>query len=217
MYLLFLISNKNIKLIVIIQARSGSTRFKNKVLLEVHGKPLIWYVVRQIKKSKKVKKIVVAIPKSDRDKNLYSYLKKNKMNIYRGDENNVAKRMLFAAKKFKANNFMRISADSPLIKTSIINKCINLKKNFFNYDLITNVFPRSFPSGQSVEIINTNVLQKNIKFMKKSELEHVTKYFYNNSTKFSIKNFTNKNKYKQFKSSIDTINDFKKLKHLIKK
>ena len=76
MYLLFLISNKNIKLIVIIQARSGSTRFKNKVLLEVHGKPLIWYVVRQIKKSKKVKKIVVAIPKSDRDKNLYSYLKK---------------------------------------------------------------------------------------------------------------------------------------------
>ena len=53
--------------------------------------------------------------------------------------------------------------------------------------------------------------------MKKSELEHVTKYFYNNSTKFSIKNFTNKNKYKQFKSSIDTINDFKKLKHLIKK
>ena len=168
MYLLFLISNKNIKLIVIIQARSGSTRFKNKVLLEVHGKPLIWYVVRQIKKSKKVKKIVVAIPKSDRDKNLYSYLKKkNKMNIYRGDENNVAKRMLFAAKKFKANNFMRISADSPLIKTSIINKCINLKKNFFNYDLITNVFPRSFPSGQSVEIINTNVLQKKYQIYEK--------------------------------------------------
>ena len=55
---------------------------------------------------------------------------------------------------------MRISADSPLIKTSIINKCINVKKNFFNYDLITNVFPRSFPSGQSVEIINTNVLKK---------------------------------------------------------
>ena len=58
---------------------------------------------------------------------------------------------------------------------------------------------------------------KKYQIYEKSELEHVTKYFYNNSTKFSIKNFTNKNKYKQFKSSIDTINDFKKLKHLIKK
>ena len=53
--------------------------------------------------------------------------------------------------------------------------------------------------------------------MKKSELEHVTSYFYNNATKFTIKNFTNINKGKKFKSSIDTINDFKKLKHLIKK
>ena len=33
------------------------------------------------------------------------------------------------------------------------------------------MFFQEVSSGQSVEIINTNVLKKNIKFMKKSELD----------------------------------------------
>ena len=40
---------------------------------------------------------------------------------------------------------------------------------------------------------------KKYQVYEKSELEHVTSYFYNNVTKFTIKNFTNINKGKKFK------------------
>ena len=147
-------------MIVIIQARTGSSRFKNKVLIKVHGKPLIWYVLRQVKKSQKVKKIIIAIPKGQKDRQLYYYLKKNNNCVYRGDENNVAKRILYAAIKYKASNFMRISADSPLIKPSIINKCIKLKDLFFDYDLISNVFPRIFQFENALNVKSGNIREK---------------------------------------------------------
>ena len=174
-------------MIVIIQARSGSKRLKNKVLTYINQKPLIWYVINQVKKSKNVKKILISIPKKNSDNKLYQYLKDN-YNVYRGDEVNVAKRMMFAAKKYNAKFFVRISADSPLINPKLIDQFIKVKKENKNYDIITNVFPRTFASGQSIEIIKTKILEKNIKFMKKNELEHVTKFFYKNYKKFKIKN-----------------------------
>ena len=167
-------------MIVIIQARTGSKRLKNKVLANINQKPLIWYVINQVKKSKNVKKLVVAIPKKKSDDGLYQYLKKNNNYVYRGDEKNVAKRMMAAAKKYKAKYFVRISADSPLISPKLIDQIIKTKKKYMNYDIITNVFPRSFASGQSIEIIKTKILEKNIKFMGKKELEHVTTFFYQN-------------------------------------
>ena len=202
-------------MIVIIQARIGSKRLKNKVLTNINQKPLIWYVINQVKKSKNVKKIVIAIPKKNSDNKLYQYLKDNH-NVYRGDEVNVAKRMMFAAKKNNAKFFVRISADSPLINPKLIDQFIKVKKENKNYDIITNVFPRTFASGQSIEIIKTQILEKNIKFMKKKDLEHVTSFFYKNYKNFKIKNIFNKSKKRMIKNSIDTKNDLSKLKHLIK-
>lgn len=202
-------------MIVIIQARIGSKRLKNKVLTNINQKPLIWYVINQVKKSKNVKKIVIAIPKKNSDNKLYQYLKDN-YNVYRGDEVNVAKRMMFAAKKYNAKFFVRISADSPLINPKLIDQFIKVKKENKNYDIITNVFPRTFASGQSIEIIKTQILEKNIKFMKKNDLEHVTSFFYKNYKNFKIKNIFNKSKKRMIKNSIDTKNDLSKLKHLIK-
>ena len=42
--------------IAIIQARSNSRRFPNKVLKLINGKPLISYVYNRVKKAKEVKK-----------------------------------------------------------------------------------------------------------------------------------------------------------------
>ena len=98
----------------------------------------------------------------------------------------------------------------------MIDQFIKVKKENKNYDIITNVFPRTFASGQSIEIIKTQILEKNIKFMKKNDLEHVTSFFYKNYKNFKIKNIFNKSKKRMIKNSIDTKNDLNKLKHLIK-
>lgn len=171
---------------------------------------MIFHVIQRIKKAKKVKKIIVATSKNKTDDKLVRYLKKNNYSYYRGSLNNVAERMFKAANKKRY--FIRISGDSPLIDPKIIDKAISIHKVNKKYDLITNIFPRTYPKGQSVEVIKSETLKKSIQLMTKSELEHVTKYFYNNSKKFKIKNFKSINSKNKIKMSIDNINDFKLLK-----
>jgi spore coat polysaccharide biosynthesis protein SpsF len=202
-------------LIVIIQARSNSRRFNNKVLHKINNIPVIHHVIDNISKSKKVKKIIVAISKNKIDDKLAKYLLAQKIKIYRGDLNNVAKRLYLAAKKFNAKKFLRISADSPLIDHKVIDRAININQKYSSYDIITNLNPRTFPKGQSVEIIKSSIIKKNIKFMDKSDKEHVTKFFYKKKFKFRIKNFQTKKKYKLKNYCIDYFKDIKKIEKVM--
>ena len=77
-----------------------------------------------------------------------------------------------------------------------------------NYEILTNVFPRSFPKGQSVEIINKKVFLKyETKFKSASDKEHVTKYFYKNPNLFKIKNFKNHSDFSNLNMSVNDIKD----------
>tara|TARA_B100001093_G_scaffold491897_1_gene532445 strand:- start:1278 stop:1919 length:642 start_codon:yes stop_codon:yes gene_type:complete len=206
-------------LLVIIQARTSSIRFRNKVLQPIYGVPLIQHVVNRVKKSKKVSKIVVATSSNEDDKKLVYYLKKNKISFFKGELNNVALRLYKSASLYKKKFFMRISGDSPLIDYRILNKAIKIFESSKNkYDLVTNVFPRTFPQGQSVEIIKTSIIKNNIKRFSKQDKEHVTKYFYDNSNKFHIRNFIymGKNK-KKIKLSVDTRKDLKNILRKVNK
>ncbi len=207
-------------MLAIIQARSSSKRFKNKVMFEIRKKPLIWYVYNSVKKSKYVKKIIISTSKDNSDNLLVNFLKNNKINYFRGSLVNVAERLYKTAKKNKSDYFLRISGDSPLINSKVINRSIELhrKSKRQNYDIITNIFPRSFPPGQSVEIIKTSALKKILNFkLSNSCKEHVTKYFYQKNKLFKIKNFKSNFNFKKKKYSIDTVKDFENLKQLIKK
>jgi len=200
-------------MIAIIQARTSSQRLKNKVLIKIKGKPMISYVIKSIKKSKMIKKLVIATSSKKSDDPLAQYLKRNFTNIYRGSLRNVAQRMYYAAKKFNANYFIRISGDSPFLDKKIIEKAIKIhKKNINKFDLITNVFPRTYPQGQSVEIIKSSLLKKTIPLMNVDEREHVTKYFYKYPKIFRIKNFKARKKSNK-KLSIDTKKDLERLKY----
>ena len=206
-------------MLVVVQARSNSIRFPKKILHKIYGKTLIEHVILKINKSKNISNIVVATSSCKSDDSLVNILKKNKILYFRGGLKNVAKRLLSVAEKYNKKYFIRINADSPLIDFRLIDRSIKILKNSFKkkYDIITNVFPRSFPSGQSVEIIRTTTLKKNIKKMNKLELEHVTPFFYKNYQKFLIKNFSTEKKLINIKLSIDTKKDLHLILKSIKK
>tara|TARA_B100000787_G_scaffold169899_1_gene162783 strand:+ start:1836 stop:2495 length:660 start_codon:yes stop_codon:yes gene_type:complete len=195
------------KLLAIIQARCNSKRFPNKVLKDVYGNPLIFHVITRVLKSKKIKKIIVATSKNKSDDKLVDYLKKIKIKYYRGSLKNVAERFLKAAESQKDDFFLRVNGDSPLIDPLLIDQAVKIFQKNKKYDLITNVFPRTFPKGQSVEIIKTSILKKNLSIMNIFEQEHITQFFYKNFKLFSIKNFKNVNKIKSIKLAIDTKQD----------
>ena len=68
-------------MLCIIQARSSSKRFKNKVLHLIYGIPLIQHVINRVKKSNKVSKLVVSSSLEKSDDDLIFYLKKIKSNF----------------------------------------------------------------------------------------------------------------------------------------
>ena len=147
-------------MIAIIQARSNSKRFKEKILKSIYGLPMIIHVAMKVNKSNYVKNLIVATSKSKMDDNLIKVLKAFKIKYFRGELNNVASRFLKLAIKKKCKYFIRINGDSPLIDSKIIDKAIRLHKKNKKFDLISNVFPRTYPKGQSVEIIKVKTLKE---------------------------------------------------------
>ena len=168
-------------------------------------------------KSKKVSKLLIATSNNRSDDELVNFLKKKNFNVFRGSLSNVADRLLKAAQINNSKYFIRISGDSPLIDYKIIDRAIKIfKKDKKNKDLITNVFPRTFPSGQSVEIIKTKILKENLSKMSKSEKEHVTTFFYKYFQRFRIINFKNFSKFKKKdKMSLDFRSDLPRIKKYI--
>ena len=121
-------------------------------------------------------------------------------------------------KKIKLNILLELMVIVHMIDPRLIDKAIKISQKQKGYDIITNTFPRTFPKGQSVEIIKTSILKKYSKYFSKADKEHVTKYFYDNSRNFKIKNFTFNGKNKIMKLSIDTKKDLNEiLKNLSKK
>ena len=77
------------KIVCIIQARLGSSRFPNKIMKEVNGQKIIEIIYKRLKKSKLINKIIVAIPNNKKDNDLNDFLVKNKISVFRGSEKNV--------------------------------------------------------------------------------------------------------------------------------
>ena len=203
-------------MLCIVQARYSSKRFRGKVLKKILGITVLKRVIDQVKKSKKIEKIIVATSNHQTDKKIINFCNKNKIYCISGPLNNVFKRFYLIIIKENCKSFTRISADSPLLDPSLIDRAVTLfNKN--QYDIVTNVFPRTFPKGFSVEVINSKIISDfALKIRKRRHQEHLTSFFYENNKKFKIKNFSNKINYSNINLSIDNLSDFIRVKNIIK-
>ena len=203
-------------MLCIIQARYSSKRLPGKVLKKILGIAVLKRVVDQVKKSKKISKVIIATSKNKTDKKIINFCKKNKIHCISGSLNNVFKRFYSIIIHENCKSFVRISADSPLLDPSLIDKAVTLF-NKKRYDIVTNVFPRTFPKGFSVEIVNSKLILDFLnKIKKKNHQEHLTSFFYDNYKNFKIKNFCNEINSSNINLSIDTFTDFMRVKNIIK-
>lgn len=195
----------------IIQARCGSKRLKKKIFKKIRNIRIIDMVVDRMRKSRKISDIIIATSKYKIDDDIERYCKNKKIKIFRGNLNNVASRFFEVSKIYNLKKVIRVSCDSPFINYKIIDKGVILSEKS-NYDIITNVFPRTFPKGLSFEIIKTSIIKKYIDLFSKKEKEHVTTYFYKNHKNFKIYNFYAKKNFSDINLCVDTSKDLNFLK-----
>ncbi len=87
------------------------------------------------------------------------------------------------------------------------------------YDIVTNVHPRTYPKGLSVEAFKSDIFLKNFKKIqsKNKFKEHVSLFFYENSKKFKIHNLKFSQNLNHLNLSIDNINDLNFIRYIFKK
>ena len=73
-----------IKNLAIVQARTNSKRFPNKILKKIEGIPLILILLKRLSLIKKIGKIIVAITDEKSDNTLASLLIAEKFDVVRG-------------------------------------------------------------------------------------------------------------------------------------
>ena len=173
----------------IIQARISSTRLPGKVLKELpfnSGITCLEQVIRRLKKSKKLKEIIIATTKDIEDNPIIDIAKKEDVKYSRGSKENVLSRYYFAAKENNIDIIVRITSDCPCIDADITDLTIDDHINKMA-DYTTNSLIRKYPHGLDVEVFNFNALEKAYKNATKDyEKEHVTPYINRNPQKFKI-------------------------------
>lgn len=204
------------KTVAIIQARLGSTRLPYKMMLSLHGKPIIEWVIRRVQDSKLLDDIIVAVPISEDNDILEKYITELGVKVYRGSESNVLNRFYESVKDKKVTQIVRICADNPLIDGKEIDNLINFYKEN-SCDYAYNHIPRDnlYPDGLGAEIISFELLKHmNETVTSQHHKEHCLSYILDNKDKFIIKTFDPLDEelhHPQMKFDVDTFDDYYKL------
>ena len=170
-----------VNVIIVIQARLGSSRYPAKVLAKVAGIAMIERVLSTSCKTT-ANAVILAVPEGE-ENHFRPYVKSNRSILFGGSENNVLDRFYCAAKKFEADYVVRITADDPFKSVEMINSIIELCRLNY-YDYVSNNYHICFPEGYDVEGFSMRILEEANKSVETAEYrEHVTLWIRESSCK----------------------------------
>ncbi|MFZ4828716.1 MAG: cytidylyltransferase domain-containing protein [Phototrophicaceae bacterium] len=196
---------------VFVQARMSSNRLPGKMLAPFRGQPMVKVVLDRLAERIPAQHLVLLTSDLPSDDPLALYVEWLGYAVFRGALDDVLARFQTASMIYPADWVVRVSGDSPLFEPHIITDMLRFTEG--RYDLITNVFPRSFPKGNSVEIIRTDTLQQlDTLALTHAEREHVTQVFYNHADQYAIYNHHSGDDTLAEKAlTVDTLEDYRRL------
>jgi len=200
----------------IIQARMSSARLPGKVLMPLLGVPVLERVVRRVRLANELDVVVVATSTETSDDAVAAKCEAMRVCCVRGDLDDVASRMLKAAHALRLDAFVRVCADSPLIDPALVGEAADRIRVLDGVDVVTNVLPRTYPRGQSVEAIRTQALLKALESMDDdSEREHVTRHFYRRRGSFRVERMISPMEGTDVSMALDEAEDVARLEALL--
>jgi spore coat polysaccharide biosynthesis protein SpsF len=204
------------KIVAIVQARMGANRLPGKMMLSLHGMPIVKWVYQRTQKAKSICAVVFAIPDNKDNDLLNEYLNQIGAMVYRGSEDDLVERLFMAAKYVNATHVVRVCADNPFISGAEVDKLIQFYLES-KCDYAYNHIPKNnnYPNGIGAEIVSFKVLQKvNEEARDPDHREHVFNFIWTHPEKFKILTFEPEDKRlacPDIKLDIDTQQDFEKL------
>lgn len=205
---------------VFVQARMASARFPGKALAPLAGKPVIEHVLERVAKAVNLDQIVLCTTGDPSDAPLvwfaerfFAWRMPRYLKVYRGPAENVVSRFQEALRVYPCERFFRVCGDSPLLDPGLFERFLAVGDE---PDLVTNVFPRTFPRGQSLELVRSDTFAAlDAASLTPEQREHPTKVYYENPSQYSIVNVMSGLPPLNANVAVDTIEDLRRIEAML--
>ncbi len=160
-----------------VQARMSSERFPGKMLAPFRGRPLIASLLDRLGPDLLPRTVLLTSDHATDDPLADFVERRCAVPVFRGELQNVAARFQACLAAYPCEWFARLSGDSPLMSGPLVKAMIGFTGP--GHDVVSNVVKRTFPPGQSVECIRSDVFAAlRADALTLAQQEHVTKVFY---------------------------------------
>lgn len=195
------------KAIVVIQARTNSSRLPAKVLLPIRGVPLV--VLAAKRAANKGAEVIVVTSEEETDDELCRVLDEYGVSYFRGCLDNTLKRFVDALSKFDDDKIVvRLTADNVFPDGALLEK---LERNFIENSLdylACNGEQSGLPYGVSAELTKLGHLREALVYAQEpDEFEHVTPLIRKKFPETYYKEYLSL-AMGQFRCTIDTLDDY---------
>jgi spore coat polysaccharide biosynthesis protein SpsF len=186
---------------VIVQARMRSARVPGKVLRPLAGRALLGHLLDRLRTLDVP--LVVATSDDASDDPIAQFCTAEGVAVHRGSHDDVAARFVGAAREGGIDPIVRVSGDSPLLDPALARHALSLWEPGL---LVTNVRPRTFPTGQSIEAFGLGALEASEPSAEARE--HVTTALYD---RLRVHNFAHDPDLSHLRLTLDTDADAARL------
>jgi spore coat polysaccharide biosynthesis protein SpsF len=142
----------------VVQVRMTSERLPGKVLAPLAGRPALEWLLERLEHADELDTIVVATSDDPTDDPVAAFAREREASLYRGPLDDVARRIRGAAHEHELDSIVRVTGDAPLLDQRLVDEGVRTLRRE-GCDVVTNVRPRSYPPGQSVEVFRTSALE----------------------------------------------------------
>jgi spore coat polysaccharide biosynthesis protein SpsF (cytidylyltransferase family)/aryl-alcohol dehydrogenase-like predicted oxidoreductase len=193
--------------IVVIQARTNSSRLPAKSLLPISGIPIV--VLAAKRAANLGRKVIVATSNDSSDDYLASVVQLHNISCYRGSLNNVLDRFTEALKGYSDEiNVIRLTADNILPDGFLLDELENdFNKRNIKY-LVCNGIHSGLPYGLGAEITKLRYIREaKENSSNKKDIEHVTHYIKKKFGDVYFDKYSDK-QMGDYRCTIDSLDDY---------
>jgi spore coat polysaccharide biosynthesis protein SpsF len=178
------------KVVVVVQARLGSSRLPGKVLLPLAGAPLLQRMLERVLAAREVDEVVVATTRAPRDEPLRELGRRLGLRVVSGHESDLLDRHRDAAQASRADVIVKVPSDCPLIDPAVIDRVVASYRAVPDaVDFVTNLHPPTWPDGNDVEVMPVSVLEIAWHEARRPfEREHTTPFVWDQPERFRLLN-----------------------------
>lgn len=176
--------------VTVVQARRGSTRLPDKVLLPLGGATVLERMVERVARARLRGTLVVATTTEAQDDALEALCARAGVTCFRGHPTDLLDRHYQAGRALGATDVVKIPSDCVLIDPAVIDRVIGAYLDRRDrYDYVSNLHPESYPDGNDVEICSFEALERAWRAAERPlDREHTTPHLWDHPGTFRLGN-----------------------------